>query len=130
MDRSSWARGSTAGTSLGFIARNTDRLQVIPYASVVYSWFGTRVLKVAPGSPPVGGYLAGPANQQHRGWNNSWATSAFTRTNRVWAGALVQKLLIGIRVGYLTPLNRPSWQTNDRSLSRFKHPFHPVNDLR
>ena len=115
---SSWVRGSSAGTSLGLVIRNTDRVQLIPYAGLVYSWFGTRLSKLAPSNTAVSGYLDGPANQQHLALNQSLINLGLHLVKpSLGRGALAQKLLIGVRAGYLTPLNRPSWTTNSTPLS-------------
>ncbi len=117
-NRSSWVRGSTAGTALGLVVRNNDRVQFIPYAGVVYSWFGARVSKLAPGSSTFTGYLAGPANQQHLGIEQFLANFGLHLSKpSLGKGSLTQKLLIGIRAGYLTPLGKPSWKTNDMPIS-------------
>lgn len=116
-NQSSWVRGTTAGTSLGFVVQNTDRVQFIPYAGVVYSWFGTRVSKVAPGSGTVAGYLAGPANQQHLGTEQFLFNAGLHLSKPgLGRGTLAQKLLLGVRAGYMGPFGRPSWKTNDVSL--------------
>lgn len=114
---SSWVRGSTAGTSLGLVIRNTDRVQLIPYAGVVYSWFGTRLSKLVPGNTTVSGYLNGPANQQHLALNQFLVNLGLHLVKpSLGRGALAQKLLVGVRAGYLTPLTSPSWTTNSTPL--------------
>ncbi len=115
---SSWVRGTTAGTSLGFVIRNTDRLQLIPYAGLVYSWFGTRLSRVAPTSTAFNGYLTGPANQHHLALEQFLVNVGLHLVKpSLGRSALAQKLLIGVRAGYLTPLNQPSWKSNDITLN-------------
>ena len=117
-NRSTWVRGSTAGTSLGFVLRNTNRVQIIPYAGVVYSWFGTRVSKIAPGSTAFSSYLAGPANQQQLSTEQFMVNLGLHLSKHgLGRGTLAQKLLIGVRAGYLTPLGNTVWKTNNVSLS-------------
>lgn len=113
-NRSSWVRGSTAGTSLGFVIRNTDRVQLIPNAGVVYSWFGTRVSKQASGSSAVDGYLNGPADQQYIGKEQFLVNIGFHIAKPGFGQrGLAQKLMIGLRAGYLTPFNQAKWKTSN-----------------
>lgn len=116
--RSSWARGTTVGTSLGFLARNTDRVQVIPYAGLAYSWFGTRLAKTAPVSTAFDGYINGPTNQQYVG-NEQFMGNVGLHVGKpgIGRGALAQKILVGLRAGYMFPLAQPTWQTNGVTLS-------------
>ena len=116
--RSSWVRGSTAGTSLGYLVRNTDRLQVIPYAGLAYSWFGTRLVKMAPVNTTFDGYISGPSDQQYVG-NEQWVGNLGIHLAKpgLGGGALTQKILIGLRAGYLFPLVQPAWKTNGVALS-------------
>ncbi|GAB2523281.1 hypothetical protein [Spirosoma aerophilum] len=113
-NRSSWVRGSTAGTSLGFVIRNTDRLQLIPNAGVVYSWFGTRVSKQASGSSTVDGYLNGPSDQQYIG-KEQFLFNIGLHIAKPGFGqsGLAQKLMVGLRAGYLTPFNQAKWKTSN-----------------
>ncbi|GAB3036962.1 hypothetical protein [Spirosoma pulveris] len=112
-NRSSWVRGSTAGTSLGLVIRNTDRLQLIPNAGVVYSWFGTRVSKLASGSSTVDGYLNGPADQLYIGKEQFLINFGLHIAKpSLGRSGLTRKLLVGLRAGYLTPLNQPKWKTS------------------
>ncbi|MBO0933727.1 hypothetical protein [Fibrella aquatilis] len=116
--RSSWARGTTAGASLGVLARNTDRVQIIPYAGLAYSWFGTRLAKTAPVSTAFDGYINGPTNQQYIG-NEQFMGNVGLHVGKpgIGRGALAQKILVGLRAGYMFPLAQPTWQTNGVTLS-------------
>lgn len=117
-NRSSWVRGSTAGTSLGLVIRNNDRLQLIPNAGVVYSWFGTRVSKLASGSSAVDGYLNGPADQLYIGKEQFLLNFGIHIAKPGLARrGLAQKLLVGVRAGYLTPLTQSKWKTNYSTLN-------------
>lgn len=117
-NRSTWVRGSTAGTSLGIIVCNTSSIQVIPYAGLVYSWFGTRLSKVAPGNTTFSGYLSGPANQQHLALEQ-YLGNAGLHVVKTGLGksALTRQLIAGLRGGYFFPLNTPVWQTNTVDLT-------------
>ncbi len=115
--RSTWVRGSTAGISLGIIVRNTDRVQVIPYAGLAYSWFGTRLSEVAPASTAFSGYLNGTANQQHLGLEQYLGNVGLQVVKPgLGKGAVGSQLIIGLRGGYFFPLNTPTWQTNNVDL--------------
>ncbi len=117
-NRSTWVRGTTAGTSLGIIVRNTDRIQVIPYAGLTYSWFGTRLSKVAPGSTAFTGYLSGPANQQNLALEQFLGNVGLHIVKPgLGKSALARQLIIGLRGGYSFPLNTPIWQTNTVDLT-------------
>lgn len=117
-NRSTWVRGTTAGTSLGIIVRNTDHIQVIPYAGLAYSWFGTRLSKVAPGSTAFSGYLSGPANQQHLALEQFLGNVGLHVVKPgLGKSALARQLIIGLRGGYYFPLNTPTWQTNTVELT-------------
>ncbi|WP_148289365.1 hypothetical protein [Fibrella aestuarina] len=117
-NRSSWVRGSTAGASLGIVLGRTDRIQCIPYAGLAYAWFGTRVSKVAPASTTFSGYLTGPTNQQSL-TREQVVGNVGLQVSKTGLGqsSLGQKLLLGLRAGYLFPLNTPNWETNAVSLS-------------
>lgn len=111
--RTSWARGTNVGSSLGFLARNTDRVHVVPFVGLAYSFFGARVSDVVPGSATFGGYLAGPNNQQYVG-TEQWLGNVGLHLAKPGLGqaALLQRLMIGLRAGYMVPLAAPTWQTN------------------
>ena len=117
-NRSTWVRGTTAGTALGIIVRNTSHIQVIPYAGLAYSWFGTRLSKVAPGSTTFSGYLSGPANQQHLALEQFLGNVGLHVVKPgLGKSALAKQLIIGLRGGYFFPLNTPTWQTNTVDLT-------------
>ena len=117
-NRSTWVRGTTAGTSLGILVRNTDRIQVIPYAGLAYSWFGTRLSKVAPVSTVFSGYLSGPANQQHLALEQFLGNVGLHVVKPgLGKSALAKQLIVGLRGGYHFPLNKPTWQTNTVDLT-------------
>lgn len=116
--RSSWVRASTAGTSLGIVLRNRERFQLIPYAGLVFSWFGTRVSEVSPASTTFGGYLNGPTNQQHVARNQFMGNVGLHLARpSLGQSPLTRNLFVGLRAGYFIPLTQPDWETNGVSLS-------------
>ncbi|KAB7732657.1 hypothetical protein F5984_01520 [Rudanella paleaurantiibacter] len=116
--RSSWTRASTAGTSLGLIVRNREQFQLIPYAGLVFSWFGARLSDVAPASNTFAGYLVGPTNQIHVARNQFMGNLGLhVARPSLGSSPLARKLFVGARVGYFVPLTQPDWQTNGVSLS-------------
>lgn len=117
-NRSTWVRGTTAGTSLGLIVQNTNHIQIIPYAGLAYSWFGTRLSKAAPGSTAFASYLNGPANQQHLALEQFLGNVGLHVVKPgLGKSALARQLIIGLRGGYYFSLNTPTWQTNSVDLT-------------
>lgn len=117
-NRSTWVRGTTAGTSLGIIVRNTSHIQIIPYAGLAYSWFGTRLSKVAPGNTTFSGYVSGPANQQHLALEQFLGNVGLHVVKPgLGKSALAKQLIVGLRGAYYFPLNTPTWKTNAVNLS-------------
>lgn len=118
LNRSSWARGTQVGTSLGVLLSRSERVQFIPYVGLAYSFFGTRVSETAPASTVFPGYLAGPANQQYVGAEQFIGNVGLhLAKSGLGQGALSQKLILGLRAGYMLPLANPKWQTNNVPLS-------------
>ncbi|WP_266363655.1 hypothetical protein [Tellurirhabdus rosea] len=117
-NRTNWIRATQAGTSLGLLVRNSEHLQLIPYAGVLYSWLGVRVASAQPVPGSTAGYLSGPSNQHHMRSNQFMgnlgihlARTGFGRT------ALGQRLMAGVRVGYFVPIGANQWKTGLTTLS-------------
>jgi hypothetical protein len=115
--RGNWVRATTAGTSFGLVLRNTERVQIIPYAGAVYSWFGARISRSLPTGGSFGGYLNGPANEQHLAKNGFQGNLGLHLGKPLGQGTLSRKVLLGLRVGYAFPLGNPAWRTDQVSLS-------------
>lgn len=111
--RSNWLRGTSAGTALGIAVLN-NRVQLVPYGGLVYTWFGVRVASNAPGSSAFNGYLSGPPNQHHITSNRFMVNLGLHLARTRFAGSgLGEKLVLGLRGGYYLPLGETRWKTEN-----------------
>ena len=111
-------RGTTVGTSLGIVLLNSPKFQIIPFAGIVYSWFGVRLSKNNKVNQTFTNYLGAGQNQQHiasEGFTGNvglhFATTPFVDKN------YGRNLNFGLRSGYHVPVNKATkWTTNDIDL--------------
>lgn len=117
-DQSNWLRSTQAGTSLGFLLKNSDEFQVIPYAGVVYSFFGARVTADNVSSSSFANYFGGPSNQYHVSLNQFMGHVGL-HVSKVGIGSsrLFEKTVIGFRAGYFIPTGKGKWKSNEVELS-------------
>ncbi|PVD52874.1 hypothetical protein DC498_08100 [Terrimonas sp.] len=111
-------RGTTIGSSIGFVAINNERIQLIPYAGGIYSWWGVRLSSDNVSGRPFSEYLASPQNQHHistKGW--TWNFGIHIATQPFRNKPLAKNLLVGVRAGYAEPFKRETkWYTNSHAL--------------
>lgn len=111
-------RGTTVGTSLGYMLLRSPNTHVIPFAGISYSWFGARISKSNAASQSFDEYLNSDANQQHISYN-SFVTniglhlSFMPFTNK----KLGANTILGIKGGYFSPIGSAKWKTNNTKLT-------------
>lgn len=117
-DESNWLRSTQVGTSLGFVATRSEKTQIIPYAGVVYSFFGARVSGDDVDNVSVSDYFGGDANQFHVS-SNQFMGHVGLHISKVGIGdqRLLQKFVIGLRAGYYIPFGDSKWKSNNNKLT-------------
>lgn len=117
-DQSNWLRSTQVGTSLGFVATRNEKMQVIPYAGLVYSFFGARVSGDDVSNTSLGSYFDGTANQYHVS-SNQFMGHVGLHVSKVGIGdqRLLEKIVVGFRAGYYIPLGNSKWKSNNNALT-------------
>ena len=111
-------RGTTVGTSLGIVLVNTPKFQLIPFAGVVYSWFGVRLSKNNKANQTFTNYLGSGQNQQHIATEGFTGNVGLHLATTPFADKRIGKNLnFGLRSGYHIPVNKTTkWTTNSIDL--------------
>lgn len=117
-NQSTWLRSSQVGTSLGFLLKNTDKFQVIPYGGLVYSFFGARVTSNNVNSIPFNSYFSGSPNQYHVAVNQFMGNVGL-HISKIGIGnnGISKKTVIGFRTGYFIPAGKGKWTSNENELT-------------
>lgn len=111
-------RGTTVGTSLGFVLLRSSTTHLIPFGGISYSWFGARISKSNAGAQNFDNYLNSTANQQHIAYNG-FATNVGLHFSFMPCQnkKMFNKTVIGFKAGYISNLGTAKWQTNGTKLS-------------
>jgi hypothetical protein len=111
-------RGTTFGTSLGYILLNNSKFQLIPFGGIVYSWFGASLSKNNNTNQTFNSNLLGGLNQQNiasEGFTGNlglhFSTTPFVNMN------FGKNVNLGLRVGYYIPIDKKTkWTSNGINL--------------
>lgn len=111
-------RGTAVGTSFGYSLLKSPKKQLIPYAGIVYSWFGARVSKDGISGQNFNGYLNGPANQQYILTKGFIGNAGIQYTIRPFMQKNADNnIFLGLRSGFHARLGKNKWTTNGQKLS-------------
>lgn len=111
-------RGTTAGSSLGFSIFRNKNVQLVPYAGIVYSWFGVRLSKIENSNTQTfSNYLSSGANQQYIAFEGfmgnlglHFACTPFINT------PFLRNFTVGLRVGQYMQIRNNKWTSNGQTL--------------
>jgi hypothetical protein len=117
-EQGNWLRSTQVGTSLGFVATKNEKLQVIPFAGLNYSFFGARVSADNVSNRSFTNYFGAAANQYHVS-SNQFMGNFGLQISKVGIGdkRLLQKIVVGLRAGYFLPLGDSKWKSNNETLT-------------
>lgn len=117
-NRTNELRGTTVGSSIGFVVTHSEKLQLIPYAGGVYSWWGVRLSANNGTGQFFNDYLAASGDQHHlatKGWVWNFGIHVATQpfANKIFG----KDIMLGLRSGYSLPAAKATkWNTNGVSL--------------
>lgn len=117
-NKSTWARGTSVGTSLGYSIPPGNSIQLIPFAGVLYSFFGVRATADLPDNTDFSDYFRSSSTQHHASTNQFLLNYGIhiAKTN-FGKSALSQRIVAGIRIGYQSSLSKPKWSVNKTRLT-------------
>ncbi len=110
-------RGTTVGTSLGYNFSKKSTLQIVPYAGIIYSWFGLNTNNNVVNSQSFNTLLSSYGNQTYvrtKGFTGNIGMQISTtpfKKNRV------KDLTLGIRTGYYIPFGSTKWDSNNKVIN-------------
>lgn len=106
------------GVSLGYTFFSNKKLQLIPYLGTEFSWLNLNIINdVSPNSTFIN-YLSGTTNQYEMSATNLLANIGIVSKKSFFIDEkLFNKLVIGIRTGYSTPVLKTIWTVSETELN-------------
>ncbi|MCW8897274.1 MAG: hypothetical protein OQJ96_04785 [Flavobacteriales bacterium] len=110
-------KGTGFDVMLGYAFVNESKIQLVAYGGLGYTWLNTKILTEIPNNTTVNGFLSGTANQYEMAADyflaNFGGQATFSPTIDKKTG---DKLIIGIKTGYIIPVTETKWTTDNTNL--------------